>query len=86
MLLQLRPSFFFFSRSTLDFSRRASLGWGRGNTHSVLGLDERIVDSDNLDVGVLNGVAEDDTANAAETVDANLDGSHCELLVIQDSC
>jgi hypothetical protein len=26
---------------------------------------------------VLDGVAEDDTANAAETVDANLNGSHC---------
>jgi hypothetical protein len=30
---------------------------------------------------VLDSVAEDDTTDAAETVDANLDGSHCELSV-----
>jgi len=47
-----------------------------GKTHSVFGLDEGVVDGNDLDLGVLDGVAEDDTANAAETVDANLDGSH----------
>lgn len=41
-------------------------------------LNEGIVDSDDLDIGVLDGVAEDDTANTTETVDANLDGSHIE--------
>jgi hypothetical protein len=42
-------------------------------THSVLGLNERIVDSNDLNLRVLNGIAEDDTANAAEAVDADLD-------------
>lgn len=46
------------------------------STYSVLGLNEGVVDGDNLDVGVLNSVAEDDTTDAAETVDADLDGSH----------
>jgi hypothetical protein len=41
-------------------------------------LNEGVVDSNNLDLGVLDGVAEDDTADATETVDANLDGSHFE--------
>lgn len=49
-------------------------------THSVFSVDEGIVDGHNLDVVVLDGVAEDDTTNAAETVDANLDGSHCVSL------
>jgi hypothetical protein len=39
-------------------------------------LNEGVVDSDNVDVVVLNGISEDDTANTTETVDANLDGSH----------
>ena len=43
-----------------------------------MSLNERVVDSDDLDVGVLDSVAEDDTTDAAETVDANLDGSLCE--------
>ena len=41
-------------------------------TYSVLGLDEGIVDGNNLDVGVLDGVAEDDAADATEAVDADL--------------
>jgi hypothetical protein len=47
-------------------------------TYGVVSLNERVVDSDDLDVGVLDSVAEDDAANATEAVDANLDGSHCE--------
>lgn len=42
-------------------------------TYSVLGLNEGIVDSDDLDVIVLNGIAEDNATDAAETVDADLD-------------
>jgi hypothetical protein len=38
-----------------------------------VGLNEGVVDGNNLDIAVLDGVAEDDTANAAEPVDANLD-------------
>lgn len=43
-----------------------------------MGLNEGVVDGDNLDIGVLDSVAEDDTADTTETVDANLDGSHFE--------
>lgn len=49
----------------------------RGQTYSVLGLDEGVVDGDNLDIGVLDGVAEDDAADATEAVDSDL-GDHCE--------
>lgn len=47
-----------------------------GETHGVVGFNERIVDSDDVDVVVLNSIAEDDTTNTAESVDANLGGSH----------
>ena len=42
-------------------------------TYSIVGLNEGVVDGNDLDVRVLNGIAEDDTANAAEPVDADLD-------------
>lgn len=42
-------------------------------TYSVGGVNEGVVDSDDIDLAVLNGIAEDDTANAAETVDTSLD-------------
>jgi hypothetical protein len=42
-------------------------------THSVVGLNEGVVDSNDLDVAVLDGVAEDDTSNTTEAVDADLD-------------
>lgn len=45
--------------------------------YSVLGLNERVVDSNDLDVGVLDSVAEDDTADTTESVDADLD-SHVD--------
>lgn len=44
-----------------------------GATHSVGGLNEGVVDSNDLDVIVLNGVAEDDTADTAKSVDTDLD-------------
>jgi hypothetical protein len=46
------------------------------STYSVLGLNEGVVDSNDLDIRVLNGIAEDDTTDTAETVDADLDRSH----------
>jgi hypothetical protein len=46
-------------------------------THSVLGLNEGIIDGNDLDIAVLDGVAEHDTANSAKAIDADLDG-HCE--------
>jgi len=42
-------------------------------TYSVLGLNEGIVDSDDLDVVVLDGIAEDNATDTAEAIDANLD-------------
>lgn len=45
-------------------------------THGVFSVDEGVVDGHDLDFRVLGGVAEDDAANTAEAVDANLDGSH----------
>jgi hypothetical protein len=45
-----------------------------GTTYSIVGLNEGIVDGNDLDIGVRNRVAEDDTADTAESVDANLDG------------
>lgn len=49
------------------------------STYGVVRLNEGVVDSDDLDVGVLDSVAEDDTADTTETVDADLDGSHFGL-------
>ncbi len=46
-------------------------------TYSVVGLDEGIVHSDDLDIVVLDGIAEDNAADTTKTVDADLD-SHCE--------
>lgn len=46
-----------------------------GATYSVLGLDEGVVDGNDLDVGVLDRVAEHDAADATEPVDADL-GDH----------
>jgi hypothetical protein len=45
----------------------------RAATYSVLGLNEGVVDGNDLDLRMLDGIAEDDTANAAEAVDADLD-------------
>lgn len=46
---------------------------GGRRSYSVVGLNEGVVDGNNLDITVLDGVAEDDATNAAEAVDANLD-------------
>jgi hypothetical protein len=45
-------------------------------TYGVVWLDEWIVDSDDLDVVELDGIAEDDTSNTSETVDSDLGNSH----------
>jgi hypothetical protein len=37
-----------------------------------VGLDEGVVHGDNVDVVVLDSIAEDDTANATESVDTDL--------------
>ncbi len=41
-----------------------------------MGFNERIIDGDNVDIVVLNCVSEDDTTNAAETIDSHFDRGH----------
>jgi len=41
-----------------------------------VGFNEGIVDGDDVDVVVLNGISEDETTNAAETVDTDLCLAH----------
>ena len=48
-----------------------------------MGFNEGIVDGDDVDVVVLNRIAEDDTTDTAESVDANLCRSHvCDSRVV----
>ena len=49
-----------------------------------MGFNERIVDSNNVDVIVLNVISEDNTTNAAETVDSNLGGCHDSGKLLED--
>jgi hypothetical protein len=39
-------------------------------------LNEWIVDSNDIDILVLNGITEDDTTNTTEAIDSDLDWSH----------
>jgi hypothetical protein len=41
-----------------------------------VGFDEGVVDGDDIDFIILDGISEDDTADTAETVDANLCWTH----------
>lgn len=47
------------------------------STYGVGRLNEGVVDSNDLDVGVLDGVAEDDATDTAKSVDADLDHVDC---------
>jgi hypothetical protein len=47
-----------------------------GGAHGVVGFDEGVVDGDDIDFIILDGISEDDTADTAETVDANLCWTH----------
>lgn len=49
-------------------------------TYGVAGLNEGVVDGHDLNIVELDGVAEDDTTNAAESVDANL-GDHFDCVL-----
>jgi hypothetical protein len=40
-------------------------------TYRILGIDKRVVDSDNLDIVMGERVAKDNATNSAEAVDAN---------------
>lgn len=50
--------------------------WFWRSTHSVSWLNEWVVDSDNVNVIVLNGVTEDNATDTTEAVDSNLSLSH----------
>jgi hypothetical protein len=53
---------------------RGAISRGNGKpTYSVGEVNEGVVHGNDGDIVVLDGIAEDDTANAAESVDANLD-------------
>lgn len=59
-------------------SSSTNFDWTKGGTariatYSVGGVNEGVVDSNNLNIAVLDGIAEYDTTNAAETVDTSLD-------------
>jgi hypothetical protein len=41
-----------------------------------VGFDEGVVDGDDIDFIILDGISEDNTADTAETVDANLCWTH----------
>jgi hypothetical protein len=49
---------------------------GGGGAHGVVGFDEGVVDGDDIDFIILDGISEDDTTDTAETVDAKLCWSH----------
>ena len=50
-----------------------------GDTYSVGWLNEWVVDSDNVNVLVLNGVTEDNATDTTEAVDSNL-GNHYAVI------
>ena len=50
----------------------------QSNTNHVVKIDKRIVDGDNLDRVFLDGGAEHQTSDAAETVDSNCWLAHFE--------
>jgi len=51
---------------------QSSSSSSRGAPYSVLRLDEGVVDGDDLDAVVLNGIAKDNTSNTTEAVDTDL--------------
>ena len=53
-----------------------SPGWKLNNgTYGILWLNERVVDGDDVDVFMLDGISIDDPPNSSETVDADV-GRH----------
>lgn len=58
------------------------------DTYCVLSVNEWIVDSDNVNVIVLNSVSENETADTTETVDSDFNWCHFvyEIEVLVDHC
>lgn len=52
-------------------------------TYGIVGLNEGIVNGNDVDVLMFNGISEDDTTNTAESVDADLCGSHDSLASVK---
>lgn len=52
--------------------------WWLLKIYSVVSFNEGVVDSDDFDVGVFDGVVENDMVNVIEVVDVDFDGSYCE--------
>jgi hypothetical protein len=48
------------------------------STYGILGLNERVVDSNDMHVIMLDGISIDDTPDSSETVDANV-SRHVEI-------
>ena len=46
------------------------------STHHVVQVNEGVVDGNDVDLLMRNGVSEDDSSNATEAVDADTGGSH----------
>lgn len=44
-----------------------------GMAYGVLGFDERVIDSNDLNIGTIHGMTENNASNAAKSVDANFD-------------
>jgi hypothetical protein len=45
--------------------------------YSVLGLDKRVVNGNDLDIGTIHGMTENNASNAAKSVDADFDNHLC---------
>lgn len=56
--------------------QRSRRGTATTQTYGIVRLNEGVIDGDNVDVVVLNGIAEDDTTDTTEAVDADLDWCH----------
>jgi hypothetical protein len=52
-------------------------------THGVVGLNEGVVDSNDINLVVLDGIAEDDTTDTTEAVDSHLSLGHDELWLLR---
>jgi hypothetical protein len=49
--------------------------------YSVMWLDEWIIHGDDVDIVVLNCIAEDNTSNTTEAIDSDLCGCHVSVLL-----
>jgi hypothetical protein len=59
---------------------KCSRSWAaHGNTYSILGLDEWVIDSNDMNIIMLDGISIDDTPDSSETVDSDV-GRHSEVI------